>query len=79
MNDEYDGNCREWNETGMLVKEMNYIKGHEEGIQRWWYDNGKIKANYVITDHYRLLETNTDPLILGLTVLGRIRDVFKLN
>jgi antitoxin component YwqK of YwqJK toxin-antitoxin module len=36
-----------------LVKQMNYLKGHEEGPQKWWYDNGKIKANYIIQDGRR--------------------------
>ena len=51
--DEYMGTCREWNEKGLLVKQMNYLSGHEEGAQQWWYDNGKIKANYIIKDGRR--------------------------
>ena len=35
-----------------------------------------FKVSGIITDHTRLLETNTDPLILGITVLSRIRDIF---
>lgn len=35
-----------------------------------------FKVSEIITDHTRLLETNTDPLILGITVLSRIREVF---
>lgn len=52
-NDEYEGRCREWNEAGMLVREMNYSRGHEAGWQRWWYDNGKIKSNYSMKDGRR--------------------------
>jgi antitoxin component YwqK of YwqJK toxin-antitoxin module len=57
--DEYEGTCKEWNQAGFLVKQMNYKKGHEDGPQQWWYDNGKIKANYVILDgrRYGLLGT----------------------
>jgi antitoxin component YwqK of YwqJK toxin-antitoxin module len=51
--DEYEGTCKEWNETGFLNKIMNYKKGHEDGSQQWWYDNGKIKANYIIKDGRR--------------------------
>jgi antitoxin component YwqK of YwqJK toxin-antitoxin module len=51
--DEYSGICREWNENGLLVKQMNYLKGHEEGAQQWWYDDGKIKANYIIKEGRR--------------------------
>jgi antitoxin component YwqK of YwqJK toxin-antitoxin module len=53
VNDEYEGTCREWNETGFLNRIMNYTKGHENGPQQWWYDNGKIKANYIIKDGRR--------------------------
>ena len=27
---------------------MNYVKGHEEGSQKMYYDNGKIRSNYTI-------------------------------
>jgi antitoxin component YwqK of YwqJK toxin-antitoxin module len=57
--DEYEGTCKEWNETGFLNRIRNYKKGHEEGPQQWWYDNGKIIANYIIKDgrRYGLLGT----------------------
>ena len=57
--DEYEGTCKEWNFEGKLVKAMNYKKGHEEGHQQWWYDNGKVKANYMIKQgrRYGLLGT----------------------
>jgi antitoxin component YwqK of YwqJK toxin-antitoxin module len=57
--DEYEGICKEWNAEGKLVKVMNYKRGHEEGHQQWWYDNGKVKANYIIHDgrRYGLLGT----------------------
>lgn len=53
INDEYEGICREWNDAGMITKVLNYKKGHEEGQQQWWYENGKIKANYIIKDGRR--------------------------
>jgi antitoxin component YwqK of YwqJK toxin-antitoxin module len=57
--DEYEGTCKEWNVEGKLVRILNYKSGHEEGHQQWWYDNGKVKANYVIKDgrRYGLLGT----------------------
>ncbi len=57
--DEYEGTCREWNSEGRLTKIMNYKKGYEAGHQEWWYNNGKVKANYVIIDgrRYGLLGT----------------------
>lgn len=58
-NDEYEGTCKEWNREGTLIKVMNYKAGYEEGQQRWWYDNGKIKANYIMRGgrRYGLLGT----------------------
>jgi antitoxin component YwqK of YwqJK toxin-antitoxin module len=57
--DEYEGTCKEWNAEGNLAKIMNYKRGHEEGRQQWWYDNGKVKANYIIKEgrRYGLLGT----------------------
>lgn len=57
--DEYEGICREWNEHGVLIREMNYAKGHESGTQKMFYDNGKVRANYVIVNgrRYGLLGT----------------------
>ena len=46
--DEYTGEFKEWNRDGFLVKIFNYKNGQEEGSQQWYYDNGKIKSNYVI-------------------------------
>ena len=57
--DEYDGVGREWNRKGLLIKEMNYVKGHEEGPQKMFYDNGKVRSNYIIKNgkRYGLLGT----------------------
>jgi len=52
-NDEYEGTCCEWNRQGVLIKEMNYKKGYEEGSQKMFYDNGKVRSNYVIVDGRR--------------------------
>jgi DNA polymerase III delta prime subunit len=35
-----------------------------------------FQINYIISENTHLLETNTDPIILGMTVLGKIRDLF---
>ena len=57
--DEYEGLCSEWNINEVLIKEMNYKKGHEEGPQKSYYDNGKIRSNYTIINgrRYGLLGT----------------------
>lgn len=56
---EYEGTCQEWNEQGVLIQEMNYHKGHEEGMQKLFYNDGKVRANYTIIDgrRYGLLGT----------------------
>lgn len=58
-NGEYNGTCREWNQQGALVKEMNYRNGYEDGRQMEFYDDGRIRANYIIKDgrRYGLLGT----------------------
>ncbi|UFH55103.1 toxin-antitoxin system YwqK family antitoxin [Spirosoma sp. KNUC1025] len=58
-NGEYNGVCREWSHTGVLLKEMTYKDGYEAGSQKQFYDNGKIKANYVTIEgrRYGLLGT----------------------
>jgi hypothetical protein len=35
-----------------------------------------FQVNYIICENQHLLETNTDPIILGMTVMGKIRDLF---
>jgi antitoxin component YwqK of YwqJK toxin-antitoxin module len=58
-NGEYHDNCSDWNDKGTLVKSMNYAYGYESGLQQQFYDNGKVKANYVMIDgrRYGLLGT----------------------
>jgi DNA polymerase III delta prime subunit len=34
-----------------------------------------FECGYVVTDYSPLLETNTDPIILGMTVIGKFRDI----
>lgn len=59
VNDEYEGTCREWNEAGVLIQEMNYQSGHEAGPQKLFYNDGKVRANYTIINgrRYGLLGT----------------------
>jgi antitoxin component YwqK of YwqJK toxin-antitoxin module len=58
-NNEYEGTCYEWMPTGILAKEVNYKKGYEEGSQKHFFENGKIKSNYIISNgrRYGLLGT----------------------
>lgn len=59
LNDEYEGFCREWNQSGVLVKAMNYQNGYEVGKQTMYFDNGKIRSNYLMKNgrRYGLLGT----------------------
>jgi hypothetical protein len=34
-----------------------------------------FEVNYIISDYTSKLETQTDPVILGMTVLGKIRQI----
>jgi DNA polymerase III delta prime subunit len=34
-----------------------------------------FECNYIISDYSSKLETNTDPIILGLTIVGKFRDI----
>lgn len=48
----------------------------------WSISNNKnidklFQCNYIISDYTSKLESNTDPIILGLTVLGKIRDIIN--
>lgn len=47
-NDLYEGNNRAWNKAGLLIMNKHYQNGQEEGTQQVWYDEGKIKSNYIM-------------------------------
>ncbi|HJY63931.1 MAG TPA: toxin-antitoxin system YwqK family antitoxin, partial [Ignavibacteria bacterium] len=42
---------KDWNENGMLFNDFNYINGYEEGLQRAWYPDGSLQANYVVKNN----------------------------
>ena len=48
VDNEYEGEFKEWYASGLLGKQFHYINGKEEGSQRLWWDNGTVRANYVI-------------------------------
>jgi DNA polymerase III delta prime subunit len=48
----------------------------------WCFDNKKdmsklFECNYVVTDYTSKLENSLDPLILGMSVIGKIKDIFN--
>jgi len=48
----------------------------------WSIENGKnidklFECNYIIADYTNKLETNTDPIVLGMTIIGKFRDILK--
>jgi DNA polymerase III delta prime subunit len=50
----------------------------------WSIENSKnidklFECNYVIADYTNKLETNTDPIVLGMTIIGKLRDILKEN
>lgn len=47
-NGEYEGCCREWGPGGRLAREMHYHLGYEDGSQKLFYEDGRIKSNYVM-------------------------------
>ena len=52
-NGEYDGTNRVWAKGGVLIEETTFSAGYENGVQKRWYLNGKIKSNYIIKDNRR--------------------------
>ena len=50
VDDFYEGNFKEWSRDGMLTKDFNYIHGMEAGSEKLWWNNGTIRANYVVRD-----------------------------
>lgn len=36
-----------------------------------------FECNYIISDYTSKLETNTDPIILGMTIIGKFRDILN--
>jgi antitoxin component YwqK of YwqJK toxin-antitoxin module len=57
--DAYEGELKEWSVDGNLIHLANFKNGQEEGVQKLWYENGKIRANYVMLQgkRYGLLGT----------------------
>ena len=50
----------------------------------WSIENKKsidklFDCNYIISDYSNKLETNSDPLVLGMTVIGKFIDILKEN
>jgi len=48
-----EGVAREWYRCGALYRETNYRAGQEEGLQRMWWPDGTLRANYVVRDGRR--------------------------
>ncbi len=59
QNDAYEGEMKEYSVNGKLFHLANFVNGQEEGTQKMWYENGKIRANYIIVKgkRYGLLGT----------------------
>jgi len=57
--DAYEGEFKEWNSKGNLIHFAHFENGQENGPQKLWDEEGKIRANYVIVNgkRYGLLGT----------------------
>ena len=51
--DAYEGEMREFTFDGKLIHLSHFKDGQEEGVQKLWYENGKIRANYVMINGKR--------------------------
>ena len=47
------GRSREWYPSGALWREQQYDAGHEAGLQRLFWEDGRIRASYVVRDNRR--------------------------
>lgn len=47
-NDLMDGVAEEWFESRAQYSRMNYVEGHESGLQTVWRFDGGLFANYVV-------------------------------
>jgi antitoxin component YwqK of YwqJK toxin-antitoxin module len=46
----YHGRVYEWDAQGKIYRIGTYANGQEEGLQRLYYANGKIRANYEVIE-----------------------------
>ncbi len=53
MKGAYHGTVKEWYKNKQLLKVFNYVEGKEDGSQKMWKENGKIKANFVVKNGER--------------------------
>jgi len=47
------GESAEWFSNGQIVRQFSYVDGKEEGPQKMWYEDGSIRANYVVKNGKR--------------------------
>ena len=52
-NGEYSGTNKVWTKGEALIEEENFKADYEQGVQKRWYLNGKIKSNYIIKNNRR--------------------------
>jgi antitoxin component YwqK of YwqJK toxin-antitoxin module len=59
LNDAYEGELKEWTENGQLFHLAHYKNGQEDGVQKMWHPNGKLRSNFIIVQgrRYGLLGT----------------------
>lgn len=47
------GELKEWYASGQAYRFLTYTEGKEDGSQKMWDPDGKIRANYVVKDGHR--------------------------
>jgi antitoxin component YwqK of YwqJK toxin-antitoxin module len=59
VKDACEGELKEWTESGQLFHLAHYKNGQEDGVQKMWHANGKIRSNFVLIQgrRYGLLGT----------------------
>jgi hypothetical protein len=49
----HHGVAKEWYQNGQAYRTFHYEHGYEQGSQKMWWENGIIRANYVVKDGRR--------------------------
>ena len=59
VKDACEGELKEWTESGQLFHLAHYKNGQEDGVQKMWHADGKIRSNFVLIHgrRYGLLGT----------------------
>jgi hypothetical protein len=77
-NIKYNGDNLYQDNTIWRRKDEVYRNSNDELIGNIMYLTSEYcinNPNYILSDYSSKLETNTDPIILGMTIIGKFRDI----